>query len=1656
MALMNRWQISNFLDSRKGRDWFPDFVGECFDFGGLSTAINMDNGLGKSSVTEAVLWMLSRDRELGRKTKPRIAPEADRRFTHIRCEFVEPKGDIGAGGERIVGETWVFGYYGNRGDDGCFYCYPGTLEDCPVHIDEIDEDGAIFKVCMPDDEFRAALATFKTAVITGARDWAARVRQFMSGAQLEQLVAYQKKGGGDKAASFYDIKVTRGEAFDEAFFRQVVAPEILVGVGGFDEDADARSFDRKIVAQAQSVIDAKIKVTAKAKVIADTEQNLAAIRAVDVDAKAVIEAEWRFTEQSEATSLAVTVIRSAVERWGVAGMPVALDAASFNEADRQALAHGGWEIGGGPVVTQEWVDSQFGNSKAKSIRMFDNGVLRVLPLSVQPIRNSRQSPVRFVRLDELSDALAAFGSKPGVENIVRRVDAIADAVRRFGVTGIRRIHLHASAAHNGAQAAVRTLGEERTGLHDERAGLLDQLSKYEVNEAAYTKMHGSGLFSDDELADPRTTQKEVEKARDSARAAVDAYKERLISLKQARKQYDAVVAEFGLPDGLRSMLDSLIEEAREAQERSADAQAKYAAKKQALEQLREGEEKSRAARDIASRAMDEFARQAADMRTFQEHFGAYADPASEAGLLTAARDGAQEAETSRASEKDAVAEKVRDLAGRRDRDTGEHERLTKLTADLERMEPALRAFEATHPGRQAENFLAEEDKSLRDGRALAASAKQRKERFAPLVGALSTFESAHPGVDPTGWLAEAERKRSEATVTLAEIGRQIAKAESDLEALRAFRVAPTETDDMAVGLIGDLPHQPLHAVIGAAGLTAARRADVLDHFSALLFAPVFAQVSVAEQAARRLAEVRLPVPVLTAADFAAWIAGGDRLVTRQATPAGEVVTGLFTGVRTPTVEAILDPEALRRRLAETEAALAALQGRQAELRQIVADFSPEGTACRQARSAAEAIAMSARGHMTEAEDDAKSAARTIAAAEANLTTEIKAMVAAADLYLRAGGDAALAKAREDAEITWNRLAELAVLLDEAKKQLIRAEAAHDTARVQARQAEATAAQWLPWCEKAKAFIAAGGASELARRQKTLDQADDAVLHIATLVKAARIESGPLEELKDKASEASRIMEAKVNRWQEPLDLAAKFVESGEREELVQAPEKLKELSGSEGKEEARLRFEFEAAANFVAMGGAEGVQPAKIRFDEIKARLDVIEERDLPEATAAMDETGKWVKVTTEANGATEQKLAAIINAYHQVVTKGSFDDVSMIEGPEVQGYRDLAAKVADSVFVPEIPYDELSLGTAVTAYESLADQIGSFNIDRLHEDMRTASANRDTAKRQYGTAIDREVDPKRPLDAAIRHKLESARTNPQEIAPLLETVEKGLAWERTLHAAAEEGLIKIQDELVAILRGIAGNADVNLRRLKKVLSASDGAKIHLNVSVATDEQISGVLQQTVDDIETEHTRFKEDQAKGRNVSEEQFAARLTGGVRETVYRRMFVKGGDGDHLVTVEHPNMREGRPFRFERDGISGGQATALTLLWTIKLAEFANVRETATLAAQTRRRVNTARHSIVIVDGLFSDLSKPELIDESMEAMQGIKGAFQLIGLIHSPHYRNNWERFPTLIIGRKVASVDDRGRRSEAVAIEGQRQVRGRVVALTYGATDGNAA
>jgi hypothetical protein len=145
MALINRIEIVNYLSegwepSMGVANWRPLWPANIINLCGASTAIQIPNGGGKTSLTNAVLYLLSQDRVLKRRFLERCSP-AGMVATHIRIEFAILHDQDLTQRDLMVpdpqfspAETHVIGVCANRGDDNPrFYRYSGALEDVPAH-----------------------------------------------------------------------------------------------------------------------------------------------------------------------------------------------------------------------------------------------------------------------------------------------------------------------------------------------------------------------------------------------------------------------------------------------------------------------------------------------------------------------------------------------------------------------------------------------------------------------------------------------------------------------------------------------------------------------------------------------------------------------------------------------------------------------------------------------------------------------------------------------------------------------------------------------------------------------------------------------------------------------------------------------------------------------------------------------------------------------------------------------------------------------------------------------------------------------------------------------------------------------------------------------------------------------------------------------------------------------------------------------------------------------------------------------------------------------------------------------------------------------------------------------------------------------------------
>ncbi|KZB53031.1 hypothetical protein [Thalassospira xiamenensis] len=230
MSVINRIEVANLLNQqRDSENWNPVIDHLVFDLRGHSTVFQMENAKGKTTLTEGLTALLSRSEKRLQVIQSRMAHEGCG-VSHIRLELIitdpsAPDMFTQTVDERVKGEPWVLGMYGQRSGDITFYSYQGTLEETPIL-----ERG--------EDTGRLSLQKLQTleAMINSARDaefavprdrWVKTiVPRHLEPEAVKELTRLAEQGGAEKAKDFFGIK-RDGRSFDAAFFYHQIAPDLI-------------------------------------------------------------------------------------------------------------------------------------------------------------------------------------------------------------------------------------------------------------------------------------------------------------------------------------------------------------------------------------------------------------------------------------------------------------------------------------------------------------------------------------------------------------------------------------------------------------------------------------------------------------------------------------------------------------------------------------------------------------------------------------------------------------------------------------------------------------------------------------------------------------------------------------------------------------------------------------------------------------------------------------------------------------------------------------------------------------------------------------------------------------------------------------------------------------------------------------------------------------------------------------------------------------------------------------------------------------------------------------------------------------------------------------------------------------------------------------
>jgi hypothetical protein len=329
MAFLNRIEVSNFIKQRDYDKWVPMILHLVFNFRGHNSLVRMTNGLGKTSIIDGVLSTLGRDHELVSNTrKEKMAPSSTHRFSHIRIESLRRTGPVAQEdmiaklGIDVPGEKHVFGFFGNS-DTGAahgFYCYRGTLEDCPVAYK--DEKG---NTCLVDNKtFRERLKEMKEIKISGAsfnkNDWLDEVGKHFEISDIEKMTAYQKIGAGDSIQSFYTVN-PKGESYGSAFFFTHLAPELLTNIMGEDGEPDEKYLEHTIFNSTIVVRKAQRKCDQEKQILDSLEKKIRLIEPILEKHRELIEAKGHLYKALRSFEEGAQVIEEITVRNQIPGIP---------------------------------------------------------------------------------------------------------------------------------------------------------------------------------------------------------------------------------------------------------------------------------------------------------------------------------------------------------------------------------------------------------------------------------------------------------------------------------------------------------------------------------------------------------------------------------------------------------------------------------------------------------------------------------------------------------------------------------------------------------------------------------------------------------------------------------------------------------------------------------------------------------------------------------------------------------------------------------------------------------------------------------------------------------------------------------------------------------------------------------------------------------------------------------------------------------------------------------------------------------------------------------------------------------------------------------------------------------------------------------------
>lgn len=1639
MASVYSIEVSNFLCDgyEPGADWVPLYRGVTLRLFGSPAALQIDNGGGKSSLTDGCLYLLSRDRRLKPKVEDRAAP-IDKGWTHVRIEFLERdihddvlQSDlITLAPEDAPGTHYVVGLCWNRGKEPIFYRYKGGLADAPSYrvVDDRLE-------LVANDEFKKSVEGMERAIWNkwgNIQDWQSEIGGFTNMDIIRQNVEFQIEGAGDYSAMVTKVKQHRGQPYDEMFFRQFIAPELLRRPLGDESDPDEYKFEDALFRTLKPTALALMDISHREADLESARTALDMLEPVERRAQDVVEAEGNLDQALGSLASSAALIDALTQRDPLPGVPRPLASRSWMSDTKlvQAVSHLAICRQHGLVMTDAGLSELTGVIVGEINRRARFKKILFAPLGLGPwlgarsVRTDLEEPMtggaeEISQVLELKDHLKevlADGPNPDSAEDAAQVIDFKDHLKEMGRGKHRK---HAAAGYDllgaiEATEAVRGLskvnidavlsmlprafgiGSEidtnayRREANDLAADKVDWGGKVSNAEAALAHLQeqvndlqrSEHDFHEDEIAyqnfltragefpeehrdAPLLAEEWAELELGKANDAIAAHDERCGQLKDDFQHYLALKAALS-DTSLEAKLGSLNDAFRSAQSR-------YAVADRAVKDAHAVLERKRKDHKAATQAWQKIDLKQRDLAAMFAHQEPY---------LRIFGDADPETVNPQKALADANAQ-LRKLEGLE----GEATR-RKDSVDASRAQRDLygELFGTVAPATlDTANDLA----------ALVTRLVAEKDVVAvedPYIAALTAYRLEYPDTAPADRLREIDVIKSGLLTERIELNEELAGITQEVSDLDAFAVADERVYSHALKLLTNsgIAFVRLREVI-CQHAQGDRREKLLTLFSAALSAPVVDSLDTADKATYALEQGKLTVPVFLASGLLAFIDHG------AVDTNGSLAYTFLAGRRTRQVDITLNPNLVIEEKQRAAVRTAAIETR---LEFIHADLSTYQSTSPGVMTTVAAEQALERGSVAKAKQAAEEIGRL---ATVHVTAERRASPAALDaitaqqMYLSGGGDAAY---QELTSVTIPRLrhdiAAILVLIDTLSGQIT---------------AEAGAAQLAM-----RLFKRAGGTGELDRVRASL--ADAASVVEITENEIAEITTSISFELDPGADNAQKTLRAIETSY----------------------PEKRDRLT-------AAIQFESDDGPAFMA--GRVDARQALVAPQ--RAYQKALTGFDFKRAARYVTLTRGQDRSFTERLAIAKQQLVATIASLGPMRSRIMEIDFRVAQiRPFVELLHDLAHTLLDRHAHLAILPDDLRMNAARIALDPavlksvldlqlacMGSQSGTTDEVRaaIHNISVTVSAieldtSRITTLRRDLVRVRKEFDRERDdycrrarsgnikgLQINEIEKIENSRTA-NDLSRLYELkgviarqVESERAAVQKISESMQSNKIATIDNMVQLAR----QAEVNLKILHNVMKRHPSACFKIEVQVASEEKIGDIINRLVSDIQDRETTSRNRSAAASNSDIGERDDDYRSLIHDRIYKDMFL--APSVHFV---HTAIRPNGEALFTAPGVqlSTGQHTALAMMWLVRHAEYAQARAVMTLGTKREQKAALkGSQRIMFFDGLFSNLSNESYIDAAFHGLKDVGESFQLIGLIHNPHYVNNPRIFPVHLVGKK---------------------------------------